>query len=78
MTRIDDELAAALDELVHAGVAENRSDAVRRALRELVERHRRARTGAEIAAGYLCKPQSQEELGWTDAATVAMIAEEAW
>ncbi len=78
VTRIDDELAAELDALVSEGVVESRSDAVRRALRALVDRHRRRRIGEAIVEGYRKQPQTEEEIGWADEATVRMIAEEPW
>jgi len=78
VTRIDDDLAAEVDALVEEGVVESRSDAVRRALRALVDRHRRQRTAEAIVAGYANRPQTSEEVGWTDDATVRMIAEDPW
>lgn len=78
VTRVADELAASVDELVAAGVVASRSDAVRIGLERLVDRHRRDRIGAQIAAGYSATPQTEAELGWTDAASVQMVAEEPW
>lgn len=78
VTRVDDETARAIDQLVADGVVASRSDAVRWGLQVLLERHRRARIGAAIAEGYQRRPQTAGELGWADEATVAMIAEEAW
>lgn len=78
VARIDDELAALVDELVADGVVESRSDAVRRGLAALVEQHRRRRTADAIIRGYQDHPQTQEEVGWADEASVRMIAEEPW
>ncbi|CAN5783331.1 hypothetical protein BH20ACT14_BH20ACT14_02680 [soil metagenome] len=78
VTRIDDDLAKELDELVLEGVAESRSDAVRQALRALLDRHRRRKVGEAIVEGYRRQPQTDEEVGWADEATVRMIAEEPW
>lgn len=78
VTRIDDELAARVDELVAAGVIESRSDAVRRGLRAIVEEHRRRQTAEAIIRGYRDIPQAEGEGGWSDAATVRMIADEPW
>jgi Arc/MetJ-type ribon-helix-helix transcriptional regulator len=78
VTRIDDDLASALDELVHAGVVSSRSDAVRAGLLRLVDEHRRRAVGRRIVEGYRAVPQSVDEVAWTDAATVAMIADEPW
>lgn len=78
VTRIDQELAAALDELVEAGVVANRSEAVRMGLAQLIDRHRRAQIGEAIVAGYRSVPQGEDESSWSDEATVAMIADEPW
>lgn len=78
VTRVDEELAAAVDELVASGLVSNRSEAVRLGLRRLVDRHRRDLVGATIADGYGQHPQTEQELGWSDQATVAMIGEESW
>lgn len=74
VTRIDDELAAAIDALVAEGVYRNRSDAVRSALKELL-RERRRQHDIEM---YTRFPQTDEEIGWPDEATRRMIEEEPW
>ncbi len=76
VTRIDADLAAAVDELVAAGTVASRSDAVRQGLEQLIERHRRQQVGERIVAGYRRTPQADDE--WNDEATLAMIAEEPW
>lgn len=78
VTRLDERLVADVDRLVEAGVVASRSDAVRRGLVELIERERRSAVGAAIAEGYRRRPQTDDEVGWADAATAQMIAEEAW
>lgn len=78
VTRIDDALAAQLDELVASGEFASRSEAVRLGLEQLLDRRRRDRLGARIAAAYRAQPQEEGELGWADAATVRMIADEPW
>ncbi len=78
VTRVDEELAAAVDALVEAGAVASRSDAVRLGLVQLVDRHRRDRIAAEIVQGYLRQPQTDPEVGWADEATVRMIADEPW
>lgn len=78
VTRVDDELAAAVDELIAAGVVTNRSEAVRLGLQRLVDRHRRDQVGARIVAGYRAVPQGADEGGWSDESTVTMIGEEPW
>ena len=78
VTRVEDDLVAAVDELVADGVVPSRSAAVRRGLSDLVDRHRRAQVGARIADGYRRIPQDPGEAGWSDDATAAMIADEPW
>ena len=78
VTRIGEGLASQVDDLVERGVVESRSDAVRRGLEMLVDRHRRDRVAAAIVRGYQALPQTEEEVGWADEATRRMIAEEPW
>ena len=78
VTRVDDDLAAAVDELVAAGVVASRSEAVRLGLERLVERYRRGQVGGRIVDGYRRAPQTAADVGWADASTVRMIAEEPW
>lgn len=78
VTRVSDELAAGVDELVASGLAASRSDAVRGALERWIESERRRRVGEAIVEGYRRIPQTEEELAWADDAAVAMIAEEPW
>jgi len=78
VTRIDDELARELDALVSEGVVESRSDAVRQALRALLDLHRRRRIGEAIVEGYTRQPQTEEELAWAHDAAIRMIEEEPW
>lgn len=78
VARIDDDLLDAVDALVAEGHVGSRSEAVRVALRELVEGRRRQRTAEDIIAGYTARPQTDAEVGWADVATLAMIAEEPW
>jgi metal-responsive CopG/Arc/MetJ family transcriptional regulator len=56
----------------------SRSEAVRVALQQLVDRYRRDVIGARIVAGYRERPQTEHEVGWVDEATTRMIAEESW
>jgi metal-responsive CopG/Arc/MetJ family transcriptional regulator len=78
VTRVDAALAAAVDELVASGTVASRSEAVRVALEQLVDRHRRRTVGEEIAAGYVATPQTDTEVGWADEASARMIADEPW
>ena len=77
VTRVDDDLAAAVDALVADGLAANRSEAVRLGLRNLIDGHHRQQVGEAIAEGYRSRPQEAAE-GWPDRATSEMIAEEPW
>jgi metal-responsive CopG/Arc/MetJ family transcriptional regulator len=76
--QIDDELVAQVDELVEAGVVASRSEAVRIALRNLVEAHRRLETGRRIAEGYRRLPQDEDLRAWARTAAEAMIEAEPW
>lgn len=78
VTRISEELAAEVDALVAAGTVDSRSAAVRIGLERLVDEDRRRAVGEAIVDGYRRLPQSVDDVGWTDDATAAMIAEEPW
>jgi Arc/MetJ-type ribon-helix-helix transcriptional regulator len=78
VTRVDDDLAAAVDELVAAGVVASRSEAVRFGLERLIDRFRRDQIGAHIVEGYRALPQTDAEVGWADEASVRMITDEPW
>jgi len=78
VTRVADDLAAAVDQLVKAGVVASRSEAVRLGLEEFVDRCRREEIGARIARGYRERPQTDAEVAWADESSVRMIAEEPW
>ena len=78
VTRVEDQLAAAVDELVAAGIVKSRSEAVRLGLEQLVDRCRREEIGARIVNGYRRHPQDDAEVGWVDESSVRMIADEPW
>jgi Arc/MetJ-type ribon-helix-helix transcriptional regulator len=78
VTRIDNELAESIDQLIAEGVVESRSDAVRKGLQALIEQTRRRRTAEAIIAGYTDHPQTDADVAWADKATVQMIADEPW
>ncbi|MGH8999911.1 MAG: ribbon-helix-helix domain-containing protein [Acidimicrobiia bacterium] len=78
VTRVENDLAAAVDELVAAGVVASRSEAVRLGLRRLVDRYRRDQIGARIAEGYRSLPQTVAEVGWADESSIRMISDESW
>lgn len=78
VTRVDDQLADAIDALVAEGVFGSRSDAVRAGLRAIVDRYRRAQVAAAIVEAYQARPQTDDEYSWSDEATREMIADEPW
>jgi len=78
VTRLDDQLVAEVDGLVTDGLVANRSEAVRLGLERLVDQNRRERVGAEIAAAYRRRPQTDEELAGLDEATRALVEGEPW
>jgi Arc/MetJ-type ribon-helix-helix transcriptional regulator len=78
VTRVDDALLRDLDLLVADGVVESRSAAVRAALVDLLDRHRRQAVGHAIVEGYRRVPQTQADGAPSDEATRRMIAQEPW
>lgn len=78
VVRIPDELVDEVDALVGKGRTASRSDAVRTALAEYVDRARRASTAEAIVAGYTKKPQTPVDSLWADGDTDRMIADEPW
>jgi Arc/MetJ-type ribon-helix-helix transcriptional regulator len=78
VTRLNDKLAAELDELVAKGVVTSRSEAVRIGLERLVDEHRRRQIGAELVAAYRRQPQTSDELAGLEQATRALVEEEPW
>jgi putative addiction module CopG family antidote len=78
VARIPDDLAKQLDELVEQGSFTSRSDVVRAGLEALLEQRRREAIGRAIVEGYRRTPEGDDDSGWPDEATAAMIAEEPW
>ena len=78
VARLEDGLADRVDSLVVAGVFASRSEAVRRALEQLVDQLERERIGREIVEAYRRMPQTEEELAWADESLERMLAEESW
>jgi len=78
VTRMDEELASLVDGLIADGVADSRSDAVRKGLRTLIDKHESQRTARAIVQGYTRMPQTEDELGSEDARAIEMINEEPW
>ncbi len=78
VTRIDDQLASEIDELVAQGVGTNRSEVVRLGLEQLIDRYRRQRTGTLISESYRRIPPTDAEIVGLDYATRALVEEEPW
>ncbi|MFI5038839.1 MAG: ribbon-helix-helix domain-containing protein [Solirubrobacterales bacterium] len=78
VTRVDDQLAGEVDQLVADGVVRSRSEAVRLGLERLTDAYRRQQIGAQIVDAYGLAPQTEQELSGIDEATRALIDEEPW
>lgn len=78
VTRIDDDLLAQVDLVISWGELQNRSEAVRQALVELVNDRVRRRAGQQIADAYRRVPQTSAETAGHDTAAREMIAAEPW
>ena len=78
VTRIDDSLAASMDELIAQGAASSRSELVRMGLERLIDERRRIAIGLHIVSAYTETPQTNAENSELDAATRALILEEPW
>lgn len=78
IARVPTDLAAAVDALVESGAFASRSDVVREALAQLIDRHRRDEIGRQIVEGYRRIPQTDDDISISDRGTRAMIEEEPW
>ncbi len=78
VTRVDDVVADAIDELVSAGHFESRSDVVRTSLAELLDGRRRRLIAERILDGYDRIPETNDELAQAAALARAMVFEEPW
>lgn len=78
VTRIPQQLADAIDQLVREGAVRSRSDAVRLGLQALIDAHRRAAVGRSIVEGYHRLPPDDQLAGWAEAAGRALIEAEPW
>jgi Arc/MetJ-type ribon-helix-helix transcriptional regulator len=76
--RIPDELATELDGLVSAGRFASRTEAVRNAIADLVEREGRRAVGDAIVAGYRRFPETAEEQATAEQNLRRLIIEEPW
>lgn len=77
-TRFKDEELEALDGLVALGVAGSRSEAIRLAVADLVDRHRRAAVGRAIAEAYRDAPQTADDDALAMANAEALTDAEPW
>jgi Arc/MetJ-type ribon-helix-helix transcriptional regulator len=76
--RIPSELAKQLDEMVARGRFETKAEAVRSAIRSMVEADRRREIGQRIIDGYRRVPQTDDEVSAATEAAVRSIHEEPW
>jgi len=78
VTRIDEDMADAIDALIASGEFASRSDVVREGVARLVDERRRQAIGDQIIAGYDRLPESPDELLRAEVAARAMIDDEPW
>lgn len=78
VTRLDDDLASEIDDLVARGVFESRSAAVREGLTAVVAAQRRIQIGETINEGYRQVPDTDEEMALARAMAKLMISAEPW
>ncbi len=78
IARIDDELLSGVDSLISLGLATNRSEVVRIALSELIERTTQAEVDRRLVAAYIAQPQPESDVVRAHAAALRMIAAEPW
>lgn len=78
VTKVDEQLVAAIDALIDGTIYHSRSDVVREGLRRLVDDARRSARRDAIERGYRNSPETAEELEHARRSGAAMIAEEPW
>jgi putative addiction module CopG family antidote len=76
--RLPSELAKRLDEMVASGRFETKAEAVRSAIRSMVEAERRREIGQRIIDGYRRVPQTDDEVSAATEAALRSIHEEPW
>jgi len=76
--RFNDAEVLALDELVADGLAASRPDAIRLAVAQLHERHRRSKLGRAIADAYRAAPQTDDDDASALANANALTEAEPW
>ena len=74
IARVDDELLLGVDSLINLGVGSNRSEIVRIALSELIERTQQTEVERQMIAAYQSQPQAQAEIDRAHQAALRMIA----
>lgn len=77
-TRFTDEELELIDELVHAGVGDNRSAVIRAGLHHLADSVRRTRTGEMMARSYREHPQTAVDGDLAMASALALTEAEPW
>ena len=78
IARVDEELLHGVDSLISLGVAGTRSEIVRIALAELIERTHQAEIDRQLVAAYTTHPQAPDEVEQARRAMLQMIADEPW
>ena len=78
IARVDESLLLGVDSLINLGLASNRSEIVRIALSELIERTQQAEVERQMIAAYQAQPQAQAEIDRAHQAALRMIAAEPW
>ncbi len=77
-TRFTDEELALIDELVEAGLGDNRSAVIRRGVHHLADDVRRGRVGAAIAQSYRDTPPTADDAALAMANATALTEAEPW
>jgi len=78
IARVDDDLIAGVDALIGLGVGGTRSEIVRIALSELIERTHQAEIERQLIVAYTAQPQHDAEVAAHRKALSQMIADEPW
>ncbi len=76
--RMNDALLGDLDWLVVRCDFENRAEAIRAALTELVKRERDREIDERIVAGYTAMPQTDDEVEWAGSRGFPGLPDEDW
>ena len=78
IARVDEALLLGVDSLINLGIATNRSEVVRIALSELIERTHQAEVERKMIAAYRAQPQTEAEGDRAHESALRMIAAEPW